>query len=105
MEKTLDKALHKYIRILPEHRERLEAAAEGTHLTDNQLLVELAMETLDRREWLTIEAQVRVARASLFAAHVLTHDFISTTVPDPELSPPSRPAAHLDAVEDDSPLD
>ena len=51
MAKSPEQALHKHIRILPEHWERIESAAEGSNLTANQLLVELAMDALDRREW------------------------------------------------------
>ena len=99
MAKTPDKALHKHVRILPEQWERLETDAESTPLTADHLLVELAMEALDRRQWPRTEAEIRVARASLFAAQVLAcdliaagreheveeiRDFISTIVPDPD---------------------
>ena len=99
MAKPTDRTLHKHVRILPEQWERLEAASAGTPKTANQLLVELAMEALARRELLGPEAQLRIARASLFAAQVLARDliasgrqqdideiraFISTIVPDPD---------------------
>ena len=104
MAKSQRPALQKHIRILPEQWERIEAASADTPRTANQLLVELAMEALDFRESRGPETQVRVARASLFAAQVLARDligngceheieeireFISTIVPDVD----DRPAA------------
>ena len=68
MAKSQRPALQKHIRILPEQWERLEAASAGAPRTSNQLLVELAMDALDRRESLSGEARIKVARASLFAA-------------------------------------
>ena len=68
-------------------------------LTANQLVVELAIEALDRREWPTTETEIKVARASLFAAQAIARgliadgrehevqeirEFISTIVPDPD---------------------
>ena len=102
MAKPREKALHKHVRVSPEQWKRLEAAAEGTPLTANQLLVQLAMEALDRREWPGTETEIRVARASLFAAQAIARDliadgreheveeirdFISTIVPDPDAKP------------------
>ena len=57
------------------------------------------MEALDRREWPSTMAEIRVARASLFTAQAIARDliaagreheiqeiraFISTIVPDPD---------------------
>ena len=87
----------KNIRVRPEQWERLERAAEGTALTANQLVMALAIEALDRCERPQGGIDLRVARASLFAAQVLARDliaagrendieevrsFISTIVPD-----------------------
>ena len=97
MAESTEKTIHKHIRVLPEQWERIERAAQGTALTANQLLIELAIEALDRREWPRTEAEFRVARASLFAAQAIARDmitagrehevteireFISTIVPD-----------------------
>ena len=97
MTKSPDGSLHKYIRVSRAQWERIERAAEGSPHSANQVLVELAMEALDRREWPRTEAEVKVARASLFAAQALPRDlvangrerdvqeireFISTIVPD-----------------------
>ena len=103
MTNSPDKALHKHIRILPEQWQRVERAAAGIVYSANQLLVELAMEALNRRASLDREAEVRVARASLFAAQAIARrliadgredevreirDFISTIVPDPDIGSP-----------------
>ena len=98
----------------PEQWQRIERDAEGSALTANQLVMELAMKALDRREWPSTEAEIRVARASLFAAQALAPDliangreqevqeireFISTIVPDAGTRPPA-PAHHGDRSDD-----
>ena len=102
MAESTEKTLNKHIRMLPEQWDRIERVAQGTALTANQLLIKLAIEALDRREWPRSEAEARVARASLFAAQVLARDliaggreqeveeirqFISTIVADPDRDP------------------
>ena len=113
MTKSPDRALHKHVRVLPEQWQRVERAAAGTVYSPNQLLVELAMEALGRRESLGPEAELRVARASLFAAQAIARrliadgredevqeirDFISTIVPDPDAR---KPAETLPAARDE----
>ena len=105
MTKSPDRALHKHIRILPEQWQRVEHAAAGTVYSANQLLVELAMEALHRRESLHANAELRVARASLFAAQAIARqlitdgrenevqeirEFISGIVPDPDVNGPAE---------------
>ena len=90
-------SLQKNIRITAEQWKRIEEAASEHQVSPNQLVVELAIEALDRREWPSTEAEIKVARASLFAAQALARgliadgreqevreirDFISTIVPD-----------------------
>ena len=99
MEQSAEKTLNKHIRVHPEQWERIEWAAQGSALTANQLVIELAMQALDRHEWPDTEAEIRVARASLFTAQAIARDlisagrgneveeirdFISTIVPDPD---------------------
>ena len=94
--------LQKNIRVTPAQWDRIEKAAEDRDVSANQLVVELAIEALDRREWPATETEIRVARASLFAAQALARnliadgrdpevqeirDFISTIVPDPDAEP------------------
>ena len=105
MADSKEKALHKHVRIAPEQWERLERAAQGTPHSPNQILVELAMEALDRREWPGTEVEMRVARAALFTAQAIAldliaagrdkevqeiRDYISTIVPDPDSSLPAQ---------------
>ena len=111
-----EKTLSKHIRVQPEQWERIERAAQGSALTANQLVVELAIEALDRREWPSTEVEIRIARASLFAAQAIARDliakgreqdireireFISTIVPDPDARQPSaeRDAGQANGVE------
>lgn len=94
---STDKTLSKHIRVSPEQWERIERASQGTALTANQLVIELAIQALDQRNWPTTETEIKVARASLFAAQAIARDlvaagresdieeiraFISTIVPD-----------------------
>ena len=97
MADSTEKTVKKNIRVQPQQWERIERAADGGALTANQLLMELAIEALDRRERPQTVAEIRVARASLFAAQAIARDliaagrekevqeiraFISTIVPD-----------------------
>ena len=99
MADSTGRTVKKNIRVQPEQWERVERAAEGTALTANQLVMALAIEALDRREQPQTEAEIRVARASLFTAQAIARkliaegrenevdeirDFISTIVPDPD---------------------
>ncbi len=105
MTKSTPTTVDKHIRVLPEQWERVERAAQGSILTANQLVIELAMEVLDRREWPRTETETRVARASLFTAQAIARDliaagrehevqeirdFISTIVPNPDSSLPAQ---------------
>ena len=72
-----DKTLSKHIRMLPEQWERIERAAQGSALTANQLVMDLAIEALERRDWPTTRAEIHVARTSLFTAQTIARDLIS----------------------------
>ena len=89
----------KNIRVTAEQWARIEDAARERQVSPNQLVVELAIEALDRRQWPSTEAEIKVARASLFAAQALARgliadgreeevqeirEFISGIVPDPD---------------------
>ncbi len=99
-------SLQKNIRVTAEQWERIEEAARERKLSPNQLVVELAIEALERREWPSTEAEIKVARASLFAAQALARgliadgleqevqeirNFISTIVPDPDAGSRNAP--------------
>ena len=45
-------------------------------VTANQLLVELAMEALDRREWPSTSLEIHLLRSCLFTAQAVAHDMI-----------------------------
>ena len=108
MTRSPDGSLHKHIRVSPAQWERIERAAEGSPHSPNQVLVELAMEALDRRKWPATGTEMRVARASLFAAQAIARQliadgrdqdvqeiraFISTIVPDPDANGPPNGAS------------
>ena len=91
--------LQKNIRFTAEQWERIENTARQRDISPNQLVADLALEALDRRDWPRTEAEIRVARASLFAAQTLARgliadgrenevqeirEFISGIVPDPD---------------------
>lgn len=98
----------KTIRITADQWGRIERVAKERELSANQFLVELAIEALDRRDWPSTEAEIHVARASMFVALALQRDliaagredevdeirqFISTILPEPESEPgPTTPS-------------
>ena len=117
MADSTDKTLSKHIRVSPEQWERIERASQGSALTANQLIVELAIEALDRREWPRSEAEIKVARASLFAAQALARgliadgrenevqeirEFISGIVPDPDVASSADKGPHAQHVPTDN---
>ena len=55
--------VQKNIRVSPEEWERIEKAADERGVSANQLLLELAIEALDRREWPRTEAEIRLMRS------------------------------------------
>ena len=74
--KPMARTLQKNIRVTPEQWGRIENVAAERDVSANRIVVDLAMEALDRREWPRTEAETQVARASLFAAQVLARDLI-----------------------------
>ena len=119
MADSTEKTVKKNIRVLAEQWERIARAAEGSALTANQLVMELAIEALDRRERPQTIAEIRVARASLFAAQAIARDliaagrekeveeirdFISTIVPDvaPHAPEPDQTGSPSGSMEDDN---
>lgn len=98
MTDSIEKTVKKTLRVRPEEWELIEHAAKETRLTANQLVIELALEALERRRMFSPEAEIRVARSSLFTAQAIARDliaagkekdvqkirdFISTIVPEP----------------------
>ena len=66
--------VQKNIRLTPEQWERIENAAEERDVSANQLLVELAMEALDRREWPRTQAEIHLLRSAMFTAQAMARD-------------------------------
>ena len=60
----------------------LQEAVRRTSLTADQLMAELPIEALDRREWPATEAEIRMYFASLFAAQALAR--VLTDIPREE---------------------
>ncbi len=74
MTETTDRALSRRIRVLPEQWERFENAARGTGRTANELVIDLALEALDRREWPRTEAEIHLLRSVMFTAQAIVRD-------------------------------
>ena len=53
---------------------RLEKEAEKREKSLNRLVVELAIEAIERREWLRIEAEIHLLRSAVFAARAIIRD-------------------------------
>ncbi len=73
----MTRTLQKNIRVLPEQWNRIEAAARKRDLTANQLLVELAMEALERREWPRTDLEILMLRSCVFTAQAIARDMIA----------------------------
>ena len=70
--------VQKNIRVTPEQWERIEKAADERGTSANQLLLELAIEALDRREWPRTEAEIYLLRSAMFAAQAIARDMEAT---------------------------
>ena len=75
--KPMARTLQKNIRVTPEQWKRIENAAEERDVSANRLMVELAMEALDRREWPRTNLEIQLLRSSLFAAQAMARDMIA----------------------------
>ena len=71
---TTDRALSRRIRVLPEQWERFESAARGTGRTANELVIDLALEALDRSEWPRTETEILLLRSAMFTAQAIIRD-------------------------------
>ncbi len=73
----MSSTLQKKIRVTPEQWKPLETEAAKSQTTANRLIVQLAFEALERREWPQTEADIQLLRSSMFAAQVLSRDMIA----------------------------
>ena len=69
--------LQKTVRVTQQQWNRVENAAKERDVSPNHLLVELAMEAIERREWLRTEAEIHLLRSALFSAQAITRDMSS----------------------------
>ena len=67
----------RHIRIDEGDWRRIEALAKARYTSPNRLLVELAVEALNRREWPRTELEVQLLRSAMFAAQALARDMIA----------------------------
>ena len=115
----MPQTIQKNIRVTPKQWARIEIAARERDVSPNQLIGNLVMDALDRSEWPSTEAEIRVARSSLFAAQAIARDlvaagkgkdiqeireFISTIVPDPggAIAPPVEETTSPRSILDDN---
>ena len=71
------RTLQKNTRVTPEQWKRIENAARERDVSANRLMVELAMEALDRREWPCTEHEIRMFRSCMFTAQAMARDMIA----------------------------
>ena len=72
--KPMVQTIQKNIRLTPEQWKRIENEAEKREKSPNRLVVELAMEALERREWPRTEAEIHLLRSAMFAAQAIIRD-------------------------------
>ena len=71
------KTLSKTVRVSEEQWNRVENAAEKRNESPNHVLVQLAMEALDCREWPRTELEIQLLRSTLFTAQAMARDMIA----------------------------
>ena len=64
----------KNIRFTSEQWKRVEKEAEKRGISPNRLVVELTMESLERREWPRTEAEIHLLRSAMFTAQAIIRD-------------------------------
>ena len=68
------KTMEKHIRVTPQEWARIEEAVGNRKVSANKLVVELAIEALDRRRWPGTAAEIHLLRSALFAAQAIALD-------------------------------
>lgn len=71
------RTMSKTVRVTDEQWNRVETAARNRNQSPNNLLVQLAMEALDRRDWPRNELEIRLLRSTLFTAEVTARNMIA----------------------------
>ena len=77
MENDMPKTLSKTVRVTETQWNRVETAARKRNESPNHLLIKLAMQSLDRREWPRTELEIHLLRSSLFTAQAMARDMIA----------------------------
>ena len=77
LENYMTKTLSKTVRVTEEQWNRVENAARKRNESPNHLLVQLAMEALDRREWPRTELEIQLLRSTLFTAQATARNMIA----------------------------
>ena len=71
------KTLSKTVRVTEDQWSRVEIAARKHNESPNHLLVNLAMQALDRHEWPRTELEIQLLRSTLFTAQAIARDMIA----------------------------
>ncbi|MDD9997091.1 MAG: hypothetical protein OXQ89_05040 [Rhodospirillaceae bacterium] len=71
------KTLSKTVRVTDKQWNRIEAAVGNSRESPNHLLVQLAMEALDRRESPQSELEIQILRSTLFTAQAMARNMIA----------------------------
>ena len=105
----MPQTIQKNIRVTPEQWKHIEKTAREREISPNRLIVDLVMDALDRGEWPGTEAEICVARASLFTAQAIARDMVAAGRKDDieeirVLFPPSCRSLALDEPPHDPPV-
>ncbi len=68
----------KNVRLAPGLWTRVEKEAHKRRVSPNKLVVELAIEALECREWPRTEAEIHLLRSAMFAAQAIIRDMEKT---------------------------
>ena len=72
--KRMAQTAQKNIRFTSEQWKRVEKDARERGISPNRLVVELAMEALERRQWPRTEAEIHLLRSAMFSAQAIIRD-------------------------------
>ena len=71
------RTLQKNVRVTPGQWNRIENAARERDVPANRLVIELAIEALDRHEWPRTELEIQLLRSCMFTAQAIARDMIA----------------------------
>ena len=73
----MPKTLSRTVRVTETQWNRVENVARKRNESPNHVLVQLAMEALDRSEWPQTELEIQLLRSTLFTAQAMARDMIA----------------------------